>query len=56
MKTMVCSVCGSEDIKVNSWVVWNKATQQYEIDNLWEEESWCESCQETVLAEEREEE
>ena len=39
-----CSVCGSEDVKMDAWVVWNYDKQEWEIDNLFGGNCWCESC------------
>lgn len=50
----VCSVCGGEDIHVSAWVVWSIEKQEYVIEDFWESETWCEDCQDTVAAIEKE--
>ena len=45
----VCSECGSEDIRVNAWVMWDFEKQEYVIDDFWSNEAWCEDCQDNVV-------
>lgn len=50
----VCSKCGGENIHVNAWIQWSVEKQDYEIEDFWGDESWCDDCEETVGAENKE--
>jgi len=40
---MICSKCGSEDVKLNAWTRWNKNTQEWEFQGF--EDGFCETCE-----------
>lgn len=40
----VCTYCGSTDILVDSWVVWNECTQEFDIENIFDY-AYCNECQ-----------
>lgn len=39
----VCSHCGSEDVKRDAFAIWNRTTQEWEIENTFDDE-WCSCC------------
>lgn len=39
-----CSTCKSDAVRLDAFVVWNAATQSYEIDNVFGSGSWCDTC------------
>ena len=39
----VCSICGSEDIRMDAWAMWNYDKQKWEIEDVFDS-CWCESC------------
>ena len=45
MKTYpVCKTCGSEDVRANADVMWNKDTQQWEVVAVYQNTD-CEKCE-----------
>jgi hypothetical protein len=48
-----CSKCGSEEIRVNAWVTWNGT--EWVIHSVYEDETWCEDCEDSTTIEERDE-
>jgi hypothetical protein len=41
--TYVCCTCGSEDVLVDGWAVWNKKSQQWELSGTLDASS-CNTC------------
>ncbi len=39
----VCSGCGGTDVKFDAWVVWDHNSQQYDLDNTFDD-TFCEDC------------
>ena len=50
--TYVCSTCGSEDVLVDAWAGWNKATQRWELRGMLDGAS-CETCGEWCKLDEK---
>lgn len=40
---IVCSNCGSSDVLRDAWASWNTQTQQWELENVFDE-AWCDNC------------
>lgn len=41
---IICGTCGSDDVKRDAWAVWDEATQQWVLDNVFDE-AWCDNCE-----------
>lgn len=44
-KTPVCSICGSDDIKVDAWAEWSYTEQCWILSDTYESEAFCETCE-----------
>jgi len=42
--TMECSTCHNHDVKRDAWAVWNAATGEWELDNVFDD-TFCEACE-----------
>jgi hypothetical protein len=40
----VCETCGSENVKADAWAAWDKESQRWELENVFEN-SYCGDCQ-----------
>jgi hypothetical protein len=43
---IVCSHCGSENIKRDAWATWNVDTQEWDLDDVFDS-CFCEDCTST---------
>jgi len=41
---MQCKTCGSNDVRRDAWAVWNVATQQWELGEVFDHEH-CQTCE-----------
>lgn len=41
---MVCSHCGSEDVKADAYAVWSKTSQEWEVEDTFDKGAWCNDC------------
>jgi hypothetical protein len=39
----VCETCGSENVKVDAWAVWDTDTQQWELQSTYDH-AYCDDC------------
>ena len=40
----VCSDCGSTDVKLDAWAIWDYEKQEWILDDVFPN-SWCEACE-----------
>ena len=40
----VCSHCGSENVKVDAYAVWDAETQQWEVSETFDKGAYCQEC------------
>lgn len=53
MIVMVCSVCGSENVKRDAWAEWSVQEQSWVLCSTYDN-TYCEDCEEEQSLEERE--
>jgi len=41
---VVCTTCGSEDVTLEGWIVWNKHAQAHEVTDLCDKGHHCNTC------------
>jgi len=41
----VCKECGNDSVWVDANAVWNEETQQYELLDTFNDNSWCNTCE-----------
>lgn len=48
---IICSQCGSDDVKRDAWATWDEDAQQWVLDNVFDE-AWCDACEGSTSLEE----
>ena len=41
---MVCSTCGSDDVRADAYASWNVDTQEWELSSTFDKGSYCLTC------------
>ena len=42
-RTVVCVKCGSDDVRLDAFAMWDKEKQEWVLDSVYDT-SWCNSC------------
>lgn len=47
-KRMVCPECGTDDVWCNAQVFWDEDKQEWDLEDVWLYEGWCNRCDMTI--------